>query len=344
MRILGYILVKRESIRNPNYQTFECPNQITMNPLHPSDELCFQITTDKYYSLPIQTTPFQNQILYDPVKDGSALIPCTGQMETTKGKQRGKLPAWRNEDYKITTIDENKKWMHRETEKQRRQEMTRLCTDFRSLLPLEYIKVNTAAIHGYFYHLCMSSIFHLVNSHWRALLCISMLIILHLDDHHQGKRSISDHMHEGTKYIKHLENKVKQLQAKRDQFKELSNLSPVVSDSGSFNTTHLPICVIVHPFVGGVQIKCSYSFRQYAFPLSRVIDMVLKEGLDVVNCTSTKTDDRFIHTVRLEVPYQLIIWSYQWACMAYYDVFSSNFDHCCFFTICLEGSTYDDRD
>lgn len=143
MRILGYISVKRESIRNPNFQTFECPNQITMNPLHPRDELYSQITTDDYCSLPIQTTTLQNQILCDPMMDGSALIPCTGQMETNKGKQRQKLPAWRNEDYKITTIDENKKWMHREIEKQRRQEMTRLCTHFRSLLPLQYIKVNT---------------------------------------------------------------------------------------------------------------------------------------------------------------------------------------------------------
>ncbi|CAJ1977128.1 unnamed protein product [Sphenostylis stenocarpa] len=232
-----------------------------MNPLHPCDELYFQMTPDNYHSLPILTTPVENQILHDPVMDVSALIPCTSQMGTTKGKQREKVPAWRREDYKIATIDENKKSMHRETEKQRRQEMTRLCTHFRSLLPLEYIK---------------------------------------------GKRSISDHMHEGTNYIKHLEHKLKQLQAKRDKFKKLSNLSPVVAESGSFSTTYLPICVIVHPFPGGLQIKCSYSFKKYVFPLSRVIDMVLKEGFDVVNCTSTKTDDRFIHTIRSEkVPHMM---------------------------------------
>lgn len=157
MRILGYILVKRESITNPNYQTFECPNQITMNPLHPTDELYFQITTDNYYSQPIQTTPPENQIFYDPVLDGSAPIPCTAQMGTTKGEQRGKLPAWTKEDYKTTTMDENKRWMHRETEKQRRQEMTRLCTDFRSLLPLQYIKVK--------HHFYISGIFHFINIH-----------------------------------------------------------------------------------------------------------------------------------------------------------------------------------
>ncbi|TKY51229.1 Transcription factor bHLH36 [Spatholobus suberectus] len=227
--------------------------EIAMNPLQPSDELYFQISPDNYYSLPIQTTP-ENQILHDPVMDGSGLIPCTSQ-KGNKGKQREKLPSWGTE--KITTIDENKKWMHRETEKQRRQEMARLYTTFRSLLPLEYIK---------------------------------------------GKRSISDHMHEGTNYIKDLQNKVKQLQAKRDKLMKLSNLSPVGSESGRF-TTHLPICVIVHPYSGGLQIKCSYSFRKYGCPLSRVLDVVLKEGLDVVNCISTKTDDMFIHTIRSEDPH-----------------------------------------
>lgn len=149
---------------------------------------------------------------------------------------------------------------------------------------------------------------------------ITIFSILYLDGHHQGKRSISDLMHEGSNYIKHLENKVKQLEAKRDKFKKLSNLIPLVSDSGSFGTTHFPICVLVHPFPGGSQIKCSYSFRKYVFPLSRVIDMVLKEGLDVVNCTSTKTDDRFIHTIRLEVPYLLlfeVINEHAWRIMMY---------------------------
>ncbi|KAJ1423877.1 Myc-type, basic helix-loop-helix [Sesbania bispinosa] len=222
-----------------------------MNPFHPNDdELYFQIPSPNYYSLPIQTTTrdYEDQILHDPLIDATAtgLLPCTNS-QTVKGKKQKQLPAAATK----TKDHENKKWMHRETEKQRRQEMSRLCSSFRSLLPFEYIK---------------------------------------------GKRSTSDHMHEGTKYIKHLENKVKQLQAKKDELMKLSNLS-----------IHPETYVIVHPCSGGgVQIKCSYSFRKHDFPLSRMLHIVLKQGLNVVNCVSIKTDDhRFIHAIRSEDPHSM---------------------------------------
>ncbi|XP_061373971.1 transcription factor bHLH36-like [Gastrolobium bilobum] len=225
-----------------------------MNPLHSSDELYYQISSANY-SLPILTTP-EDQIFHEPLINVSA-FPSTNQIR--KGKKQKQLSTWGTEDYKITT-DDNKKRMHREIEKQRRQDMTRFCTTFRSLLPLEYIK---------------------------------------------GKRSTSDHIHEGTNYIRYLQNKVKQLEAKKEELMKLSNLSPVGPESGSF-TIHRSTYVTVHPCPGGVQIKCSYSFTKHVFPLSRVLEIVLKEGLNVVNCTSTKTDDhRFIHTIRSEDPHMM---------------------------------------
>ena len=114
------------------------PDQITMNPLPPSDELYIQISSANY-SLPIPTAP-EDQILHDPVMDyGSGTVPCTDQKG--KGKQRKQLPTWGTEDHQMD--ENNKKWMRREAEKQRRQEMARLCTTFRTLLPSEYIKVKT---------------------------------------------------------------------------------------------------------------------------------------------------------------------------------------------------------
>ncbi|XP_057736165.1 transcription factor bHLH36-like [Arachis stenosperma] len=246
-----------------------------MNPWKPCDDLYFQISSSSadYSSLPIiQTSPsaaedYHHQILvhgyeYDPaVVDASASVPpCPNQKGKGKGKQRKELTP-NNNALGAEDGDENKKWMHREIEKQRRQEMSRLCTTFRTLLPFEYIK---------------------------------------------GKRSTSDHMHEGVKYIKHLQNRVEKLQAKRDELVKLINLRPKSGSSSSSSTQHVhhhhhQTFVIVEPFSGGVLIKCSYSFRNYAFPLSGILDIVLRQGLNVVDCSSITTDDhRFIHTIRSE--------------------------------------------
>ncbi|KAL2334544.1 hypothetical protein Fmac_015757 [Flemingia macrophylla] len=156
-------------------------------------------------------------------------------------------------------MDENKKQMHNETERQRRKEMAKLCTTLRSLLPVEYLK---------------------------------------------GKRSIADHVYEAMNYINHQQNKVKQLQAKRDELAKMSNLSNIGTENESFNTTHLPPLVFVHPFPGGLEITCSYSFRKSVFPMSRVLDILLKEGLNVVSTTSIRRDGRFVHTIHSEDPIQ----------------------------------------
>ncbi|QCD95118.1 Achaete-scute transcription factor-related [Vigna unguiculata] len=154
-------------------------------------------------------------------------------------------------------MDEDKKWMHKETERQRRQEMGKLCNNLRSLLPLEYVK---------------------------------------------GKRSTSDHVHEAMNYINHLQDKVKQLQEKRDALLKVSNLSSIVPENESSCATHLPPLVLVHPFPGGLEIICSHSFRKSVFPMSRLLDILHKEGLNVVNTTSIRRDGRFIHTIQSEDP------------------------------------------
>ncbi|KAI5444712.1 hypothetical protein KIW84_013113 [Lathyrus oleraceus] len=156
-------------------------------------------------------------------------------------------------------MEENKKWMHKETERQRRQEMANLCTNLRSLLPLEYIK---------------------------------------------GKRSISDHVNEAMNYINHLQTKVKQLEAKKEELtKKMSSLNTnVPQNDSSSSSTNLQPCVIVQPFPGGIEIVCSYSFNKCLFPLSKVLFVVINEGLNVISCTSNTIDGRFIYTIRSEDP------------------------------------------
>ena len=113
-------------------------------------------------------------------------------------------------------------------------------------------------------------------------------------------------MYEAVNYINHLQNRVKQLQAKRDELKKLCDLSTVEPENER-STSHLPPYVVVHPLQGGVEIMCSYSFRKCAFPLSSLLDILIGEGLNVVSTISTKKDGRFVHTIQSEVPYVSLI-------------------------------------
>ncbi|KAI4347467.1 hypothetical protein L6164_008279 [Bauhinia variegata] len=152
--------------------------------------------------------------------------------------------------------DVQKKLMRRKIEKQRRQEMSILCTSLRSQLPLEYIK---------------------------------------------GKRSASDHMNEAAQYIKDLKNRIKELSAKRDKLRKLSNSYAIETDITTICADHAPANVSVHQCFSGFEVMLSGSTRVQMLPLSRVMDMLLKEGLKVVNCISTKAEHRWIHTIYVEV-------------------------------------------
>ncbi|XP_054785538.1 transcription factor bHLH118-like [Prosopis cineraria] len=209
-----------------------------MKPLHPvgDEDLFFQISFLNRSPLSIQTIP-EDDIFHETaeVKDYESFPPNFGNEVIPKGKgkqQQKEFPVKNAEDA-------NKKWMHRETERQRRQEMAALFASLRSALPLEYIR---------------------------------------------GKRSTSEQIDGAAKYIKHLKNKVNQLKAKRDELMKNGN----------------GISVIVHPHKGGAEIICSYRFREYLFTQSTLLSILIKEGLNVVGCTSITRDETFIHTIQLE--------------------------------------------
>ncbi|KAK4283103.1 hypothetical protein QN277_000095 [Acacia crassicarpa] len=161
-----------------------------------------------------------------------------------------------NKDYK----KKNEKLIHREIERQRRQEMATLHASLRSLLPLEFIK---------------------------------------------GKRSMSDHMNEAKNYIKHLQKRIKELSAKRDELKKLT-------ENNSSNPEETHECekydhsgfFSVHEIDNnvGVGIEVSSSFgEERLFPLSKLLKLMLDEGLGVVNCVTSQINGRLIHSVQCEV-------------------------------------------
>ncbi|KAJ8548394.1 hypothetical protein K7X08_030863 [Anisodus acutangulus] len=146
--------------------------------------------------------------------------------------------------------------MHREIERQRRQEMATLYASLRQQLPLENIK---------------------------------------------GKRSTSDHILEAASYIEHLQKNVKNLEDKREKLKKESSLSNLdyPKINGSSSTSAI---VTVKECLDGMEILVNCGLNNEGFRLSRVLQVLLQEGLSIVNCSCTKTNTTSVlHTIRTQV-------------------------------------------
>ncbi|XP_039050600.1 transcription factor bHLH36-like isoform X2 [Hibiscus syriacus] len=198
------------------------------------DEIFFQFSSN---SDPQNTIPQDETLDFVPMGGSSSNM-------ASRGRQR-----------ENSNDGDKKKSMHRDIERQRRQEMSTLYASLRTLLPLEYIK---------------------------------------------GKRAISDHMNEAVSYIKDLQKRIEELSAKRDELKK------VLIDSSGFrrgtsSDEAFPSSVAVRQSLDGVEVVVSTGVVAQALTLSRVLQLLLEEGLDIVNSISTKIDGGLIHTIKLEV-------------------------------------------
>ncbi|XP_010676981.1 transcription factor bHLH118-like [Beta vulgaris subsp. vulgaris] len=147
-----------------------------------------------------------------------------------------------------------------EIERKRRQDMTTLYHDLRSLLPPEYLK---------------------------------------------GKRSTSDLLHEAMSYINTLQKSIKGLNDSKD---ELLRITPAESSSINNHNSNQNCNVKVKACKEGF-IEVIFSTRalydddekNQNFRLSKVLHILNKEGLDVINCISSRVHDDMVHTIQAQV-------------------------------------------
>ncbi|CAI0404043.1 unnamed protein product [Linum tenue] len=219
-----------------------------MSPLYQGNELCFQISSNpQHLILPttLPTTPNPHHTYHVPAPHGTiSAIPAVAPPP-----RRRKTPA-ATAAVMETDISggqsHEKKMMHREIERQRRQEMSTLYASLRSLLPLHFIK---------------------------------------------GKRSMSDHMDEAVNYIKQLQRRIQDLDAHKNELMGKKNTT-LTNNNGS--------TVEVRRCLGGLEIVLAEEGGS-SLRLSRVMRLLLEEGLSVVNCVSTVVNRKSFHTLVAEV-------------------------------------------
>ncbi|TYI70467.1 hypothetical protein E1A91_D08G223000v1 [Gossypium mustelinum] len=113
---------------------------------------------------------------------------------------------------------------------------------------------------------------------------------------------MSDHMNEAVNYIKHLEKKFKDLDAKRHELKRVSDLASVGSRTKPAAASISHHCFIIRPCLIGIEIMFRCGVEDQDLSSSRVLAVLVDEGLHVVSCFSTKSEEFLFHsTIQTEV-------------------------------------------
>ncbi|CAO2838954.1 unnamed protein product [Amaranthus hypochondriacus] len=232
-----------------------------MFPFQRSCELSFKISDDGEQS---EQNNLEDQIMFEnnnvSVELNNSTNSTTNNNNLGRGRGRGRgrrssLLAGANND------ETERRILHRENERQRRQEMSNLFNSLRDSLPAELI---------------------------------------------QGKRSISDHVGEAINYIQHLKKNVMELEEKKNELKKsVESCSSTREIGESSNTGFTESCVVIRQSVVGFEIEIIIGFDDEEFLLSNALQIVFDEGLDVVSSTSTKFNERLVHSLQCQVNTQL---------------------------------------
>ncbi|KAK4431572.1 Transcription factor [Sesamum alatum] len=161
----------------------------------------------------------------------------------------------------IQGSNQTKKIMHRDIERQRRQEMSALYASIRSLLPQEYTKGRRSAA-----------------------------------DYVGQAVNYIKHMQKQMEEMKTRRDKLKRLSSSSGP-----SANTDAEDRNSDTISGSSNCVNVNVFEGGVEILISSSLNQGDFPLSKVIAYLLGRGLNVISCVSTTADGESLHKIQIQV-------------------------------------------
>ncbi|KAJ4972432.1 hypothetical protein NE237_005531 [Protea cynaroides] len=110
----------------------------------------------------------------------------------------------------------------------------------------------------------------------------------------KGKRSISDHMTEAANYIRNLHKKIEELKYKRDGLRNMGN-------STILNADHEADRVTVRHCSAGLEVVISSGLSDEMLPLSRVLRVLVEEGLNILNSVSTKVNKSSTHAIQSQV-------------------------------------------
>jgi len=95
-----------------------------------------------------------------------------------------------------------------------------------------------------------------------------------------------------------MQNNIKELGAKRDELKKLSSHSNMeISHEG----LHTSCNFTVHENNGVIGIEITSGFREEKPKVSKLLQLLIQEGHEVVSCLSSEVNGRLLHSVQCEV-------------------------------------------
>ncbi|XP_022888336.1 transcription factor bHLH36-like isoform X2 [Olea europaea var. sylvestris] len=120
--------------------------------------------------------------------------------------------------------------------------------------------------------------------------------IVHRDFERQRRQEMAKLYESLRSVIPHelLKNNSRELEFKRDKLKNLVPSNDPDFKNGKFSVTVKSCAVHIEVLISG-------EFTAEGLPLSRVLEILLEEGLNIINCFCTRIDGKLYYTIHSEV-------------------------------------------